>query len=402
MFLMLQHREALFGGAAGGGKSQALLMAALQYVDVPGYSALLFRRTYADLTLPGALLDRARDWLGPTDAVWNDREKTWRFPSGATLTFGYLDTENDRLRYQGAEAQFVGFDELTQFGERDYRYLFSRLRRLQGSPVPIRMRAASNPGGPGHEWVKARFVDSDNERPFVPARLSDNPSLDTAEYEDSLAELDPITRRQLLEGDWTARAGGSLFRREWFKVVEAVPAHAKRVRYWDLASTEKVEGDSSDPDWTVGTLLSRTSDGTFTIEDVARTRSRPADVEALVAGVASMDGPGVPIRIEQEPGASGKAMIAHYVRLLAGYNVAGDRPSGDKRERAAPVSAQAEAGNFRMKRAHWNGALTDELEGFDGSGETGHDDQVDALSGAFNMLTIDCRGLSISDLYGDA
>ena len=108
-FLLLQGREALYGGAAGGGKSDALLMAALQYVDIPGYAAILFRRTFRDLALPGALMTRAESWLTGTDARWNDEEKTWHFPSGATITFGYLEAEKDKFRYQSAEFQFIGF-----------------------------------------------------------------------------------------------------------------------------------------------------------------------------------------------------------------------------------------------------------------------------------------------------
>jgi len=142
--------EGFYGGAAGGGKSDALLMAALQFAEVPRYSALLLRRTYADLSLPEALMDRAQEWLSSTDARWHADTKTWEFPSGATLTFGYLQTERDKYRYQGAAFQMVGFDEITQFTESMYQYLFSRLRRLEDSHVPIRMRAASNPGDIGH------------------------------------------------------------------------------------------------------------------------------------------------------------------------------------------------------------------------------------------------------------
>ena len=151
-FLWLDNLEAFYGGAAGGGKSDALLMAALQYVHVPGYAALLLRKSYADLALPGAIMDRSRDWLQP-HAKWNDNDKKWTFPSGATLTFGYLQTSNDRYRYQGAEFQFVGFDELTQFDEIDYTYLLSRLRRPSTGPlstVPLRMRAAANQIGRAH------------------------------------------------------------------------------------------------------------------------------------------------------------------------------------------------------------------------------------------------------------
>lgn len=209
-FLWLTCREALYGGAAGGGKSDALLMGALQYVDQPNYAAIIFRKTYTDLSLPGALMDRAHEWLGNTDAHWDGTEKQWTFPSGATINFAYLKNENDKYRYQSAEFQYVAFDELTQFPEADYLYLFSRLRRLQGSQVPIRMRAASNPGGTGHQWVRRRFVDDvdGKGRIFIPARLDDNPHVDREEYTESLMELDEQTRLQLLNGDWSARQPG--------------------------------------------------------------------------------------------------------------------------------------------------------------------------------------------------
>lgn len=212
-FLALQTREALYGGAAGGGKSDALLMAALEYVHVPGYSALLLRRTYADLALPGAIMDRAHTWLAGTAATWNGTDKRWTFPSGATLSFGYLDTDRDRFRYASAEFQFVGFDELTQFPEQWYRFLFSRLRRTSGIRAPLRMRAATNPGGLGHEWVRRRFIaEPDPLRPFVPALLVDNPSLDADEYLASLAELDATTRAQLEKGIWIRDSGGLVYR----------------------------------------------------------------------------------------------------------------------------------------------------------------------------------------------
>ncbi len=211
-FLDVDCFEGLYGGAAGGGKSDALLMAALQYVHVPGYAALLLRRTYADLALPGAIMDRAKAWLIPKGVDWNDKDKRFTFPSGATLTFGYLDTERDRYRYQGAELQYIGFDELTQFPEQWYRYLLSRLRRLRGSEVPLRARGASNPGGLGHDWVRRRFVEETRgDRAFVPATLSDNPHLDAESYREALAQLDATTRKQLLEGVWVRDGGGLVY-----------------------------------------------------------------------------------------------------------------------------------------------------------------------------------------------
>lgn len=373
--------EVLFGGSAGGGKSDALLMAALQYVDVPGYAAILFRRTYTDLALPGALMDRAHEWLQRTETRWSEKNKTWTFPSGATLSFGYLESERDKYRYQSAEFQFVGFDELTQFTETQYRYLFSRLRRLEGVKVPLRMRAASNPGGIGHEWVKQRYII---ERPhqFIPATLDDNPYIDRGEYIKSLLHLDPVTRQQLLNGDWSARQAGNKFRREWFEIVDAAPADMQVVRYWDLAATEPKPG--RDPDWTAGALMGRDKDGTYYIMDIKRTRSRPAGVERLIRQTAELDDKPVTIYMEQEPGSSGVNTIDHYRRrILAGFTFYGVRVTGSKEVRANPVSSQAEAGNIKLVRGPWINDFLDEVEVFP---HGVHDDQVDAVSGAFEQI----------------
>lgn len=210
-FLLLPQREAFYGGEPGGGKSDALLMGGLQYADTPGYAALLLRRTYTDLALAGALMDRSRQWLATSDAVWNEQRKTWTFPSGATLTFGYLENEKDKYRYQSAEFQYIGFDELSQFTETQYLYLFSRLRRLAGSAVPLRMRGASNPPATSAgQWVRSRFVvHRTAARPFIPAGLEDNPYIDAAEYLKSLDHLDEATRRSLF--DWFATIEGLVF-----------------------------------------------------------------------------------------------------------------------------------------------------------------------------------------------
>lgn len=401
--LLNEIREVLYGGAAGGGKSDWLLMGALQYADVPGYAALLLRRTYPELRMEGGLIERAFEWLGPTDATWHASELKWEFPSGAVLQFGHLDGQHDHLRYQGSEWQYVGFDELTQFRELQYRYLFSRLRRLAGVRVPIRMRAASNPGGPGHEWVKTRFAiyretDEDpdsplvchnprwvaeNQRAFLPAGLRDNPHLDRDEYERSLAELTPRERAQLLKGDWDAVAAGDLFKREFFEILPEAPS-GQAVRYWDLAATEP-HAANQDPDWTVGLKLVRADGGCWFVEHVARFRKRPHGVEEAMRAIATQDGTSVPVWIEQEPGASGKAIIAHFQRdVLPGHEVRGNAPSDGKGVRARPVASKAEAGLVKLVRGPWNGAFLDELEAFP-NGD--HDDQVDALSGAFSRLS---------------
>ncbi len=368
--------------------SSALLAAALQYVDIPGYSAILFRRTFGDLTLPGALMDRARKWLSPYQLAgevrWVDKEKSWVFPSTARLAFGYLEHENDKYRYQSAEFQFVGFDELTQFTETQYRYLFSRLRRLKGSKIPIRMRSASNPGGLGHEWVAKRFIDEgvSKGRIFIPAKLEDNPHLDINEYEMSLAELDPVTRAQLRDGNWKIKAAGNLFKRHWFSYVGAAPRVRRLVRYWDFASTEPHKKNQS-PDFTVGLLLGEIR-GLYYVMDVRRFQARPYELERIVRQVAELDGKGVNIWIEQEPGSSGVLTVDSFARgILKGYAVRGNRATGSKVLRANPASAAVEGGRVFLVRGPWNEDFIEEAELFPGGF---HDDQVDAFSGAFEVI----------------
>ncbi|MEH7747051.1 phage terminase large subunit [Neobacillus drentensis] len=372
-------------GSCRRGKSDALLMAALQYVDVPGYSAILFRRTYKDLALPGALMDRAHQWLDTTDAHWSENAKTWTFPSGATLTFGYLASENDKYNYQGAEFHFIGFDEGTQFEEAQYRYLFSRLRRLKGSSVPLRARIASNPGGRGHNWVRQRFLveGQSKGRIFVPATLEDNPYLDTEEYENSLLELDYLTRAQLRHGDWDILPDGNKFKRHWFKIVDDYPRDGKVVRYWDLAATEPKEG--TDPDYSASAKILQ-KDGQYWILDVRRDRLTPKGVEQFVYSTAMEDGRGIPIFMEQEPGSSGVNTIDYYARkVLVGFDFKGHKTTGRKEIRANPVSAAAENGNVHLVRGPWINDFLDEITSFPQPGV--HDDMVDCVSRAFLKLT---------------
>jgi predicted phage terminase large subunit-like protein len=386
--LLDQKREVLYGGAAGGGKSDFLLMAALQYADVPGYAALILRRTFSQLSKADGLLLRTQEWPAGkaqgAETVGGTPTK-WIFPSGARLEFGHCQHERDRFDYQSAAYQFIGFDELTQFTESIYRYIgLSRLRRLEGVEIPLRVRSASNPGGIGHDWVKARFITSrDASRAFLPAKLSDNPYLDGEEYEQTLMELHPYERDQLLKGDWDARPPGALFKREWFEVLPVRPGDVPRwVRYWDLAATAAGNG-SSDPDWTVGTLMGRQG-SRYIIADVQRFRASPQGVDARIKQTAEIDGTSVPIWIEQEPGASGKFAIDHFVRMLPGWQVRGERPTGDKVQRAGPFASYSEAGNVLLVAGPWVEEWLRELEMF--GPDCAHDDQTDSGSGAFKKL----------------
>ncbi len=395
-FLLVSPLEAFYGGAAGGGKSEALLMAALQYVDVPGYAALLVRESYQMLNQPGGLIDRARSWLGGTDAAWNGSEHQWRFPCGATLTFRHLQDAGAELNFQGAEYQFIGIDEVTDLAEGQYRFLFSRLRRGPDSRVPLRMRAASNPCGSGVEWVYRRFIVEAARagRIFIAARLEDNPHLDQDAYEQSLKQLGSIEYQQLRHGDWTVRPEGGLFRREWFEEQSIdrreLPGALELCRYWDLAATEATRG--SDPDYTAGVLLGRSDEGLWYVLDVRRTRATALEVERLVHAMAERDAawakesgrPPPAIRMEQEPGSAGIAVIDHYrQQVLAPYDFAGVRSTGSKETRARPVAARCEAGDVWVCRGTWNTEFLDEITAFPMGG---HDDQVDALAGAYEQL----------------
>ena len=377
-------KEILYGGAAGGGKSVALLMSALMFAEVPNYSALLLRRNYAQLTLSGALMDLAFNWLSNTDAKWSGQDKQWQFPSGATLNFGYLDSENDKYRYQGAAFQFVGFDELTQFTESQYTYLFSRIRKTKDSCIPIRVRSASNPGGVGHDWVKNRFfINTAKGRLFIPSGLKDNPYLNTDDYTESLQALDPITRKQLLEGDWDVLQAGNFFKREHFEIVDNYSQRGGRiVRYWDLAGTEAKKG--KDPDYSVGVKMMSVQ-GVYYILDVVRFRKGPAEVQAIVKQTADIDGKEVEIFMEQEPGSSGVSMIDHYARnVLRGFSFKPIKTTGNKVDRAKPFSAAVSNSLVKLLRGAWNSEFINECIVFPQDGF--HDDQVDAGSGAFDQL----------------
>jgi predicted phage terminase large subunit-like protein len=390
-FLLLPHKEAFYGGAAGGGKSDALLMGALQYVDVPGYNALILRRTFDELALPEAIMARSLEWLMGTDARWSAQEHRWTFPSSATLTFGHVQYEKDRFKYQGSAFQYIAFDELTEFEEIVYRFLFSRLRRLEGFKVPLRMRGASNPGGLGHDWVKRRFIDEghDHERPFIPAKVQDNPHLDIDEYIASLMNLDPLTRKRLLDGDWSVRPMGAMFRQEWFKIVDQLPSPIVRtVRVWDFAATEEEGGN--DPDYTAGVKMALLANRQLAILDVERMRQLAGKVEQAVERAAIRDGRPVKIIIKQEPGSSGKTVVHYYTKKLLGYTVKGVPDTGKKEDRAGPLASQAQIGNVLLLRGSWNGEFLDEAAQFPTKGV--HDDQIDSASTGLSELVINGGG----------
>jgi predicted phage terminase large subunit-like protein len=384
IFLTLPSIEALYGGSAGGGKSVALLAAALQFIDVPGYRALLLRRSYTDLNLPEALIPMSQAWLKETNARWTGRQNEWVFPSGATLTFGYLDGDADKYRYQGATFHYIGFDELTQFHESAYRYLFSRLRRSIDVDVPLRMRAATNPGGFGHNWVRKRFIDQKHsDRVFIPAQLEDNPHLDIDAYAQALAQLDPITRRQLRHGDWLAHEAG-LFNRKWFGYYRlsenAYRLGSREIKFdacsrfatIDVACTEQ-RNPGHDPDWTVIQIWDFAATGELLLVDQWRGRVSIPQVESQALRLK--DEYQLPW-LGVESAGIGQAVLQSLRRR--GLSIRPLKAHANKVVRSQSAQIRMEAGMmFFPINATWLDDLETELALFPNAA---HDDQVDALS----------------------
>ena len=277
-----------------------------------------------------------------------------------------------------------GIDEASQIPSHQLRYLHSRIRKSKVDPIPARYRLASNPGDVSHDWLKDTYVNGANGDSvvYLPGLMTDNPGLDVEEYRKQLAHLDPVTRKQLEEGDWDVQLSGGVLDVSKLKYyVEG--EFRQRVRYWDFAATEQKEG--VDPDWTAGVLMG-VEDGAYQVQDVQRFREGPAEVEGRVKAQAQIDGPNVPVRIEQEPGSAGKIVIDHYARhVLPGRDFRGVRSSGSKAERARPLAAAVSNGLVSLRsEAPWVRDLTNEMRSFPlGT----HDDQVDAMSGSMTALT---------------
>jgi predicted phage terminase large subunit-like protein len=422
MFLESTADICVYGGAAGGGKTWALLLEPLYHVSNPEFACVIFRRTYPQITNEGGLWDESMRVYPGAGAAPRESDLQWVFPTGASVRFAHLQHEKDKYSWQGAQIPLICFDELTHFSQAQFLYMLSRNRSLSG--VRPYIRATTNPDA--DSWVKeflAPWVDDEHpEFPypagklrwftvennvitwvpaawrdenglpgksmtFVPARVFDNRILlaQNPEYLGSLRALPLVEQQRLLYGNWKVRpAAGKVFNRAWIEVIDVAPAGGRDVRFWDFAATEKKLA-SADPDWTVGLRLRRAPSGVFVVIDVVRVRASPGEVKRLMYHTTTQDGPGVAVRWEIEGGASGKMVNADLVHMLAGYDARGVLPVGDKVQRAQAMAAQALAGNVKLVRGMWNAELLAELHGFP---DLPHDDQVDGLSGAGSALLV--------------
>jgi predicted phage terminase large subunit-like protein len=433
----------IYGGAAGGGKSYGLLLDPLRHYNNKDFGGVIFRKTAVQVRNEGGLWDESMKLYSLFAAKPSESRLSWRFPSGMSMSFSNLEYEKDVLNYQGAQLPYMGFDELTHFSEAQFFYMLSRNRSTCG--VRPRIRATCNPdpdswvrkfidwwiGDDGYPIkaragktryfirVNDRLVWADSPRDlheiygygpevapksvcFIPAKLEDNKILmdQDPSYLGTLLALNRVDRLRLKEGNWNVRAqAGMLFQREWFPVIDAIPAGwLQVVRFWDRAATKPNE-TNKDPDWTRGVKLYKYRDGTYVVGDLVSAQDTPFQIRKLIKTVADNDTVQVKIVSHQDPGSAGVLEAEDFTRLLVGYYVQTyvvprDVSTGrrDKVTRAKPASAQCEGGNVRVLRATWNDAFFTELENFP---EGAHDDIVDAFSGAFNDLS---GGLSLADV----
>ena len=246
-FLAAGETDVLYGGAAGGGKSYAMLVDPLRFAHRGAHRALILRRSMPELR---ELIDKSRELYPKAfpGCKYREVEKLWNFPSGAKVEFGFLERDADVYRYQGQAYSWIGFDEITHLPtEFSWNYLASRLRTTDPEITPY-MRCTANPGGSGAQWVKKRYIapsppnesyvgDDGITRKFIPARLNDNPYLaEDGRYEQMLKSLPPTQRKQLLEGNWEIAEGAAFteFDRH-LHVIEPfeIPLHWERVKGLD-------------------------------------------------------------------------------------------------------------------------------------------------------------------------
>jgi len=425
----------IYGGAAGGGKSFGLLLEAVRHAPrTAGFHAVIFRRQLTEITRSGGLWDESLGIYGHFGGTPVIGYREWRWENRSRISFGHLQVETDVLSWHGAQIALLGFDELTQFSFHQFWYLLSRNRSTCG--VKPYVRATCNPDA--DSWVaefiswwidpesgfaipdragKLRYVvrgpddnllwgdTADEVRPhlripddwpselprpepksvtFIPAKLSDNPELMRRDpgYLANLLNQTEVERERLLGGNWKIRPhAGLYFKRSWCTILDYAPPGISCVRYWDLAGTEKTEGN--DPDWTVGVKLGKDINNFLYVLDVIRLRVGPYEVEQALKQTSAADGFQVTVGWGVDPGQAGKWQSEYLTRGLLGYTVLPERETGDKITRFGPFSSQCKAGNVKILRGEWNEAFFRALEGFP---DVAHDDDVDAAAGALELI----------------
>lgn len=437
----------IYGGAAGGGKSFCLLMKAAKHYKVPGYGAVLFRRTSPEITNQGGLWDESKRVYSHYPGA-RDRESKldWVWKEGSAVSFGHGQYEKDIFdKYPGAQIPYIGFDELTKFTENQFWFLFSRNRTTCG--VKPRIDATCNPDadswlvvgkdgwgsgliswwidpetgypieersgviryfyrkeekiiwGDTSEELEDQFFEIFPEMQkaippksitFISSSVDDNQELlnQNPEYKANLLSLHPIEMERLLKGNWKIKAeSGKVFNRNWITYVteDQLPKWGyMEIRGWDMAATAKEKDDSAC--YTAGIkLMYRYSDGMVIITGMYAEQIDAGQVLDAIADTAMQDGPKCLVRWELEGGSAGPIVERALRKKLQAFNGKGVRPEGDKLTRALPVANAMKMGKIAVLEGPWNAQLVAWLHNFDGVSKVGRD-AVDALSLAYNLL----------------
>ena len=325
--------------------------------------------------LRDATLRTFMDVAGPYIGQYNKAEGVIYLSGGSEIITRSLD---DPEKARGPNMSGAWLDEASLVVRDAYDIIIAALRQdgVQGW-----LTATFTPKGRNH-WTYQVFGNNSPDTAIFHSATSDNPFLPPG-FRDTLArQYTTAFAAQELEGRFVDLSGETI-RRDWLRVVDAAPASSRLVRAWDFAATE-----SSRADWTVGAKMC-VADGVYYILHMVRDRVGPGEIERIVRQTATADGRACPIIIEQEPGSSGKISASYLIKALAGYNIRAEPATGSKLVRAQPWIAQAEAGNVRLVNGPWIQAFIDEAVTFPpAKTDTGmHDDQVDAVSAAFNHLT---------------
>lgn len=434
----------IYGGAAGGGKTYALLLEAMRHMNHPGFNAVIFRKEYIQITAPGGLWDSSRRIYSyiKGSSFLKTPKFHWRFKSGATVSFAHLRRNEDCDGWQGSQIALIGFDELTHFSEYSFFYMLSRNRTMCG--IKPYVRATCNPDA--DSWVaefikwwidqetgypipdrsgKVRWMVRLNEAiywfgsredaveaavengiceqeaatmpksvTFIASTLQDNKILmkNDPGYLANLQALALVERERLLKGNWKIKpAAGLMFNRTKLNMLENLPTDIILwARGWDLAATS--EDENGDPAYTAGVLIGKRKNGRYIIADAINRRCDSAEVRELIKMTCITDRAKygrVTTRLPQDPGQAGKDQAQSYLKLLAGFTVKILPESGDKVTRAEPLSAQwlglegMDKGNVDVLIADWNEMYLSQMENFP---QSKFKDMVDASSSAFNEI----------------
>lgn len=421
-FLSCSADIAIYGGAAGGGKTWALLMEPLRHVANKDFGAVIFRRTIPEITNEGALWDEAAKIYPLLGGQSNENDKKYTFPQGGRVSFDHMQHLKDMYAWKSAQIPLIVFDQLETFLSQQFFYMLSRNRSMCGVSPYIRASANPQPG-----WLAdflAWWIDDDGwaipersgvirwmvrennttywaddpdelqiDHPdstpksvtFILSTIYDNQKLLDADpgYLANLQALDYIERQRLLGdgkrgGNWKVKpAAGKLFNKAWFEIVPAVPAGGQELRFWDLAATEKKSADYT------ASCKGKIVAGVVYILDATADQIDPARTDTYMQNTAKQDGPGVIIRFEREGGASGKRDAYHIVTSFRGSDIQGTAPESDKITRAKPLAAQAYVGNVKLLAGPWNDRWLNHMHG---QPDLDHDDEMDAASGMYNAL----------------